>query len=134
MAAPALELQAAIVAAVRADAALMALVSGIYDLPPADPFGAAQGYIGFGPEDAPTETGCVDLVTVTLQMDVWSRRVGRVHCKEILHELKRVLRGVATAENPIVSRGEPFERILRDPDGVTHHGILQLSFGMESRG
>lgn len=134
MAAPSLELQAVIVAAVRADSSLMALISDIYDLPPADPFGAEQGYIGFGPEDAPTQKGCVDLVTVTLQLDVWSRRVGRVHCKQILHELKRVLHSVATIENPIVSRGEPYERILRDPDGITHHGILQLSFGMESRG
>lgn len=134
MAAPALELQAAIVAAVHADAQLMTLISGIYDTPPADPFGSDQGYVGFGPEDSPTETGCVDLVTVSLQLDVWSRRVGRVHCKQIMHELKRVLRDVSTTENQIVSRGEPFERVLKDPDGVTHHGILQLSFGMESRG
>ncbi|MBZ4023251.1 hypothetical protein CKO11_12360 [Rhodobacter sp. TJ_12] len=134
MAAPALELQGAIVAAVRADSSLMALIADIYDRPPADPFGDAQGYVTFGPEDTSTETGCVGIETVTLQLDVWSRRVGRVHAKQILHELTRVVFAVVTVENPIVSRGEPFKRIIEDPDGVTTHGILQLSFGMETRG
>lgn len=134
MTAPSLELQAAIYAAVQADTAIMDLISDIYDDVPADPFGSSSGYIAFGPEDEATETGCVGLVTVSLQIDVWSRSRGRKHCKEVLHELLRIVAGVATDENPIVSRGEPFTRILRDPDGITFHGILQLSFGMEFRG
>lgn len=55
MTAPTLELQAAIVAAVESDTALMALINGIYDRVPSDPWGSAQGYISFGPEDTITE-------------------------------------------------------------------------------
>lgn len=126
-----LELQAAIVAAVQADTALMALINGIYDRVPSDPWGSVQGYISFGPEDTITQTDCVDFYDISIQLDVWSRQPGRVHCKQILHELRRVMETVETTENPIVDIGDPSEQIMRDPDGLTTHGVLQYTVLME---
>lgn len=134
MTAPTVELQAAIVSAVENDAALMALVNGIYDRVPDVPWGAAQGYISFGPEDTITDSGCMDLANVSIQLDAWSRKTGRVHCKQILHELRRVMRALATTENPIVAMGDPSEQITRDPDGLTTHGFLRYEFTMEAHG
>ena len=131
--APNLELQAAIVAAVQADTALMALINGIYDRVPSAPWGAVQGYISFGPEDSITEADCVDFYDISIQLDVWSRQTGRVHCKQILHELRRVMESVETTENPIVDVGDPSEQIMRDPDGLTTHGFLQYTVLMEGK-
>lgn len=134
MTAPSLELQAAIVSAVEGDAVIMALISGIYDRVPDSPWGEALGYVSFGPEDTVTQSGCVDLHDVSVQLDVWSRRVGRVHCKQILHELRRIMDAIATVENPIVGVGEPVEQVLRDPDGLTMHGVLRYEITMEAHG
>lgn len=143
MASPSLELQGAIVAAVRADEPLSLLIGGIYDrvqrgadgAPLATVWGEAQGYISFGPEDVVSEEGgCIGIDDVSIQLDIWSRQPGRVHCKQIMHELRRVMRGIATTGNPIVSRSDPFSQIVRDPDGLTMHGILRYEFGMERHG
>lgn len=134
MTAPTLELQAAIVAAVEADTALMALVTGIYDRVPDDCWGSDQGFISFGSEDDDIESGCIDLQRVSLPLHVWSRRTGRVHCKHILHELRRVMRGLATAENPIVAMSDPTGQVYQDPDGLTTHGFLRYEITMESQG
>ncbi len=143
MASPSLELQGAIVAAVRADDNLSVLIGGIFDrvqcgadgLPVPSVWGGAQGYISFGPEDVLSDdAGCVGIDDVSIQLDVWSRKPGRVHCKQIMHELCRVMRGIVTTENPIVSRSDPFQQIQRDPDGLTMHGIFRVEFGMERHG
>lgn len=131
MTAPGLELQAEIVAAVENDAALMALINGIYDRVPDAPWGIAQGYISFGDEDEVAEICCTELTTVSVPLHVWSRRTGRVHCKQILHELKRVLRSVNTTENPIVARTDPVGQVYPDLDGLTTHGFVRYEFTME---
>lgn len=134
MTAPTIELQAAIVAAVEADTALMSLVTGIYDRVHADCWGSEQGFISFGSEDDDIESGCIDLQRVSLPLHVWSRRTGRVHCKQILHELRRVMRGLTTAENPIVAMAYQTGKINQDPDGLTTHGLLRYEITMEAHG
>ncbi|RNF32949.1 DUF3168 domain-containing protein [Paracoccus methylarcula] len=144
MGSPSLELQGAIVAALKADFAVMALISDVYDRverdtdtgkPISSVWGSELGYISFGPEDTIADDGgCVELQDISIQLDVWSRRPGRVHCKEILHEVRRVIRSLATTENPIVARADPFEQIRQDPDGLTMHGILRYEFGVENHG
>ena len=132
---PSLELQQAIVGALKADASLMAMVSGVYDRVPKEPWGESNGYISLGPEDTLTaDGGCVALDDVSVQIDIWSRRVGRVHCKEIVAMVRRIMAGIETTENPVVSRSDPFQQIMRDPDGLTTHGIMRYEFGMEAHG
>ncbi|ADO43118.1 DUF3168 domain-containing protein [Ketogulonicigenium vulgare] len=132
MSSPATELQDAIEAAVRADAALMAIIAGIYDRVPDRPWGAANGYISFGPWDSVSqEGGCQAIEDVSLQLDAWSNRTGRAHCEEIMQRLRRIMGQVQTDRHPIVARGDPFSQVLRDPNGLTLHGVLRYEFQME---
>lgn len=132
---PSVELQAAIVALLRGDAGVMALVNGVYDRVPNEPWGEELAYISFGSEDVVSDFGgCIEVQNISLQIDIWSRKVGRVHCKQIMHEVRRAMRGLALVENPIVADADPFQQVLRDPDGLTTHGILRYEFDIEAHG
>ena len=140
---PSVELQAAIYTALNADADLMALVGGVYDRVQrsadgsAEPsvWGAQNGYISFGPEFVVYEDAeCLDLQEVNMQIDVWSRQVGRVHCKRIVSEARRVLLAVPElTENALVLAEAPLTRITQDPDGLTTRGLIQLRYEVEAR-
>ena len=140
---PTVELQAAIYTALNADADLMALVGGVYDRVQrsadgsAAPsvWGAQNGYISFGPEFVVYEDAeCLDLREVNMQIDVWSRQVGRVHCKRIVAEARRVLLAVPElTENALVLAEAPLTRITQDPDGLTTRGLIQLRYEVEAR-
>lgn len=131
---PSVELQAAIVAALRADATLMALISGVYDRVPSSPWGDANGYISFGPEFVVYEDAeCLEIHEINIQLDAWSRQVGRVHCKRIVDEARRVLLGLdELTENALVLSEAPLTRIVADPDGLTMHGIINLRYEVEA--
>lgn len=138
---PALELQGAIYAALTGDAGVMALVSGVYDrvqrgsdgLPVPTVWGDAMAYVSFGPESTvASEAGCIGLDNVQVQLDIWSRRPGRVHCKQIMSEVRRVMAVIETVDNPIVARADPFAQIMLDPDGLTTRGLLRYEFEMEA--
>lgn len=132
MSAPLLELQAAIVAAVNATATLSPLITGIFDRVPKDPWGQQEGYISFGPADTELdEEACPPLETVSMQLNVWSRKTGRVHAAEILTQLQRISRNLQTVAHPIRARSDPFVQIRADPDGLTTHGILRCEWTCE---
>lgn len=138
MADASLELQGMIVSTLRANTAVMALVSGVYDQPPSDAsgapldtvWGAANGYISLGPEDILTDDAdCVTGATHTVQIDVWSRKVGRVHCKQICAAVKAVLhdQDLQLSDNALVQMTLEVFHVLRDPDGLTTHGAMQFT-------
>ncbi len=132
---PSEELQGAIVALLKNDPGVMALVSDIYDRVPREAWDADEGYISFGPEDVVSDFGgCIEVQNISLQLDIWSRKVGRVHAKRIMHEVRRAMRGLVLSENPIVAMGDPFQQVVRDPDGSTTHGILRYEFEIEAHG
>lgn len=134
MTAPDVELQGAIVAAVKADAELMALLGGIYDSVPEAPYGATTAYVSFGPSTL--NLGQFEGLRAeehVVQLDVWSKAVGRIECKDICHRLKRLLSGaeLPLSENGFVRGTLVLGRILPDPaDGVSH-GVLQFNFDLE---
>ncbi len=134
MTAPDVELQGAIFAAVEANAELMALIGGIYDSVPEDPYGAATAYVSFGPSTFNLgEFECLRAEEHVVQLDVWSKAVGRVECKDICHRLKRLLGEVdlPLSENAFVRGRLVLGRILPDPaDGVSH-GVLQFNYDLE---
>jgi hypothetical protein len=124
---PSLELQAALVAALKA----IPIADGrIYD---AVPTSATFPYVSLGDcQVLPDKADCLDGVEVYPQIDVWSRSVGYPEVKTIT---KAVL--AALDDQPISVDGfnvVVFEvqdvRYLRDPDGlsrhaaITFHGIL----------
>lgn len=143
MTAPSEELQAIIYEAMVTDAALMALISGVYDrvqrgndgTAAPSVWGSQNGYISFGPEFVVYEDAeCLDLQEVNMQIDVWSRKVGRVHCKQIVEQARRVLLALPElTENALVLAEISLSRITQDPDGLTTRGLIQLRYEVEAR-
>ncbi|KMW56976.1 Phage protein [Candidatus Rhodobacter oscarellae] len=136
MTAPDVELQGAIVAAVEVDAGLMALIGGIYDGVPEDPYGAVTAYVSFGPSTMDLgEFEGLRAEKHVVQLDVWSRAVGRVECKDIVHRLKHLFSEAVLPldQNAFVRGHLTLSRIIPDPkDGVTH-AILQFEFELEDQ-
>jgi hypothetical protein len=119
---PSLEVQATVVAALKATPAV---VSGrVYD---AAPSGVVFPYITLGDcQVLPDKAGCIDGAEMFLQVDVWSRAVGYPETKTIA---KAVLEKLD--DQPIVVSGHNvivFEHLstqyLRDPDGQTRHAAI----------
>lgn len=143
MPSPSEELQGSIFNALTADEPLMALISGVFDRvqrssdgsAASSVWGSQNGYVSFGPEFVVYEDAeCLDLQEVNLQLDVWSRQVGRVHCKRIIAEVRRVLMAMEELTvNALVLAEAPLTRITPDPDGLTTHGMIQLRYEVEAR-
>lgn len=122
-----LELQKAIVAALKADAGVNGLVAGhVYDtVPSSDPFPRITlGEDQVIPERADCYLG--DEVFITLH--VWSRKTGFPEVKRIsgavrvaLHEAELSLNGYRLVDLSVES-----ERFMRDPDGLTSHSAITL--------
>jgi len=125
MSEPSLALQATIVAALKGAAGVTAFVGQrIYDHTPAS---AVFPYISLGDMQVlPDKADCIDGVEVTSQVDVWSRTIGYPECKNIGREITEAL-----DDQPLIVSGHHlvvFEvetvRYMRDPDGLTNHGVL----------
>jgi hypothetical protein len=136
MATPELEIQGAIVARLKADPAVTALVNGrIYDSVPAS---AAFPYVSIGPVDAVFDGAvCIDGLLVAQQIDCWSRGVGFPEVKKIVDAVRAALHD-REAEMPLATNGMAYfehqnTQIRRDPDGLTSHGILLFEAAVERR-
>jgi hypothetical protein len=130
----ALDLQDLILNALKADVPLMALVNGVWDQPPSATTAFAapkQGYISFGPHDyVEDDEGCIVSGVHTFQLDAWSRLVGFPACKQIGDRVKKVLHEASLTiqtENALVEIRVPALRYIRDPDGLTSHGIITVT-------
>ncbi|WP_242221195.1 DUF3168 domain-containing protein [Shinella zoogloeoides] len=128
---PALDILQRVVAVMKADAAVSALVgSKVFDRPPhkdGEP-DVPSPYISLGPHDTTTdETGdCFDVVSISFQVDVWSWGNGEAYSRaEAGHIASAVRKALHTKYVNLVS-GDEVEvlhrqtRMLRDPDGTNH--------------
>lgn len=129
-----LEVQGKIVSTLKATAAVTALVTDVYDSVPENPWGTKLGYISLGPEDNNVDDAdCISGWEMFHQIDVWSRKPGRVHAKQICAAVKAALHhaDLTLTDNALVSIECVFERILKDPDQQTTHGVLQFRIAAE---
>ncbi len=122
---PSLPLQSSLIAVLRANAPVAALVGArVYDsVPPTPTF----PYVALGDVQViPDKADCIDGVEVFAQIDGWSRAVG-------YPEVKRIGAAIVAAldDQPVTVTGYDvvvFEieniQYLRDPDGLTRHGAL----------
>jgi hypothetical protein len=136
MANPELELQGAIVARLKADPAVTALVAGrIYDSVPQS---AVFPYVTIGPIDSVGfDPDCITGFDVAQQIDCWSRAVGTPEVKKIIDAVRAALDD-READMPLATNGMVFfehrtTRIVRDPDGLTSHGILSFEAAIERK-
>lgn len=118
----------------RADAAVMAQIDGVYDDVPPSAFGLNKAYLSFGASDV-VDTGseCIESGEYTLQIDCWSRQVGSVHCKSITDAVKKALhdRDLEMQDHALAGISVVLVRVFRDPDGLTTHGVVQVTATIE---
>lgn len=122
------ELQKLVLDTLHATPAVTALIgTRIYDTVPK---GAVQPYVSFGPVDI-VEDGadCIASGEHTLQLDVWSRAVGKVEAKRIVDAIKKALhnRQLTMQNNALVEMSVDFRSVIGDPDGLTSHGIVRVT-------
>ena len=129
---PTVELQAAIVAALKTAPAVAARIGNrVYDSVPPKP---VFPYVSFGPSDELSENAdCIEGADIAIQIDVWSRAVGSAEAKEIASLVARVLddADLALAVNALVYFNHEATTVVRDPDGLTTHAVVRFSAFVE---
>lgn len=133
MASPELELQGALVARLKADAALITLVgSRVYDQPPTNSTGvviATYPYVTIG--EAQTirdDATCLSAGQVYLTLHAWSQAVGFPEVRRIADAVTESLHlaPLALATNRLISIMHRQTRTFRDADGLTSHAVIEF--------
>jgi hypothetical protein len=136
--AAALELQAAIVAALKASAEVAAIVGArVYDNVPraADEITATFPFVALSGWQSITEDAeCVDGEDITVTLDVWSRAVGMPEAHRLAAAVKAALHNAELIldETALVSIEHESTLTLRDPDGLTTHAVLDFRAFVET--
>lgn len=123
------ELQQAIYSELSGDSELTStLGASVYDDVP-DHQAVTFPYVNIG-EDTTLDYSTKDLVgsETTLNMHVWSRYRGSKEVKQIMDRVHSLLHDsnlTVTGRNLINLRAE-FSDVLRDPDGITRHGVMRF--------
>lgn len=132
------ELQQAIVARLKADAAVGALIGdNIFDRIPRDRNGniiVKPPYVSFGPEQMlPEFIDCIEGGDIVQQLDVWSDKPGRKEAKQIAKAIKASLdeSSLVLTDNALVCFSFEGWRILEDPDGLTTHIAMTFQATVE---
>lgn len=127
---PALELQGAIVEAVKADAKVNALLSAcsgalwLYEDVPAN---TPVPYVSTGEvQILPDLADCIDGSELYLDFHFWGRTWEQV--KQLRANVWAAIEAatLVMTENRLVLIERGTERDIRDPDGVTKHGVLTI--------
>lgn len=122
-----------VVAALKADTAITGYVgTRVYDRPPHKDGmpDVPSPYISLGPHDTTSGEAalCLDLVSVTFQVDVWSWGTGDAYNREEAGNIASAVRRVLNNRHVDFAGGtaEIYHRqtrFLRDPDGTNHAAI-----------
>ena len=127
-------IQTLIVQTLKGNAAVKGLVGDrVYDHRPAL---SAFPAISIGPSDAVIEDAdCVRMRTETVQVDCWTRNDGATRAaRELADEAVAALHLVSgeLSDGQEVTMRVLTVRALRDPDGVTGHGVVTLEIETEA--
>ncbi|EPE99532.1 DUF3168 domain-containing protein [Rhizobium grahamii] len=123
------ELWGAIYQALKANSALVALVDGIHDKAPNDPWGAKGAYISRGPfYGSSDDADCILGQEITAQIDIWSRKPSRWSMDDMIAEVRRALHGkeFPLDELALATMEVRLWRVVDDPDPTQQHGIVQV--------
>lgn len=122
---PSLALQKAVVAALKADAALQGLVGGrVFDRVPGD---AAYPYVSLGDETVVDDGDqCHAGAETSLTLDVWSDEVGRVQAKQIAARVAAVLDAELAVDGHqvVVHAIEQVRHFPGTPDLIAHSAVV----------
>jgi hypothetical protein len=125
---PSLELQKAIVARLKADAGVTAIIAGrIYD---AVPDAAVKPYLSFGAFQLLPEHGdCLDGGEAFLTLDGWANGPDSVEVKRLGKAVAAALDRapiILDAPQRLVEMSVEQTQYLRDPDGITAHAAITV--------
>jgi hypothetical protein len=130
---PSLEIQKAIVAALKADVGVNAIIAGrIYD---AVPMNAVKPYVSFGPFDVLPDVGdCIDGGSVFVTLDGWAAGPDTVAVKRLGVAVAAALDEAPLsldAPQRLVEMTIERTQYLRDPDGITAHAVITVRANCE---
>lgn len=127
MASADLELQGAIVARLKADTSLDALVGGrIYDQPRAD---APYPQVTIGEADTlRNDAECISGEDVYVTLHAWSRAVGYPEAKTVVGAVVASLHNaeLSLPTFDALAMEHRQTRVFRDPDGITSHAVIEF--------
>jgi len=135
MTSPAHELQLAIVAQLKGDAAVTALVAQrVYDDVPSETqrasrTGGSWPYVSMGPSDETSDNAdCIDGFEITVQIDVWSQDVGYPEARRIADAVRRALKtDLDLTDNAMVSFEHRVTRYLPDPNPLVRRAAMTFT-------
>lgn len=122
-------LWAAILGALNQNAALLALVDGIHDKVPKEPWGTKQIHISRGPFTGSSEDAdCIIGQEITAQIDIWSREPNRWSVDNVIAQVRRSLHEayLPLSEGALAAMEVRLWRVTDDPDQTQQHGIVQV--------
>lgn len=126
---PDLELQGAIVAKLKADTGLQALLGNpmrLYQDVPA-PAALVFPYVTIGEgQNVPDQVQCIDGSEIFVDVHVWSRSPGFAECKRIAAIIESALNDaiLLLTDNRCIEIERDGARYLRDQDLETKHGVV----------
>ncbi len=125
---PALQLQKALVAVLKADAGVNAIIAGrIYD---AVPGGAVKPYLSFGPfQMLPEHGSCLDGGEAFVTLDGWAAGPDTVQVKQLGAAVAKALDLapiMIDAPPRLVEMTVEQTQYMRDPDGITAHAVITV--------
>jgi hypothetical protein len=125
---PSLQLQKALVAVLKADAGVNAIISGrIYD---AVPGGAVKPYLSFGPfQMLPEHGSCLDGGEAFVTLDGWAAGPDTVQVKQLGAAVAKALDLapiMLDAPPRLVEMTVEQTQYMRDPDGITAHAVITV--------
>jgi hypothetical protein len=126
---PSLQLQKAIVARLKADAGVNAIIAGrVYDTVPPN---ATKPYVSFGPFQLLPEHGdCLDGGEAIVTLDGWSNgQNGTVEIKQLGTAIATALDLAPLALDApqrLVEMTIEQTQYMRDPDGITAHAVITV--------
>lgn len=127
MASASLELQGAIVTALKTAAAVTAMVNqNIYDMAPAD---AQTPYVVMGDFDEHrVDATCLKARKTYATLHVWSSSAGFMEVRQIAEAVAETLHhaSLVLASNRLVSLDHSRTRVMRDLDGIHSHAVIEL--------
>lgn len=87
--------------------------------------------ITFGPSDyTPDDADCINGREETLQIDCWTRQDGKKWpCRQLVDAVKAALHDAEgdLSAGALVQMRVVLVRVLDDPDGITTHGVVQVT-------
>lgn len=131
---PGYVLQAAIVSELKSNGGVSAIVgSRVFDRVARNPDGSPQAdfpYVALGDTQfIPDEAECTDAGETNLTLHCWSRAVGFPEVRRLAAAVANALHDVSLPldSGNVQSLLLQSSRVLRDPDGLTSHAVLNFS-------